>query len=89
MKYNPNEKYANWVEQVKEHELELAKLQLKKAQDIDLVLESMSSRITEKLLHPLFKKIEQEYAQQSKSESDQYQQNYLSKIPPRADHMED
>lgn len=89
MKYTPDEEYSTWVERVKIHELKIAQRQVFNGQDPTKVFESMSMRIMEKLLHPHIKTIEQEYIQQNKSEVGQYQENYLSKIPPRPDHVDE
>lgn len=57
MKYTPGEDYAKWAERVKLHELNIAFKQVDKGVDLETVIEIMSSRITEKLMHPLIEEL--------------------------------
>lgn len=53
MKIQLDETYESWASRVTAHEKQLAVKQLAKGVSIDLVLEEMSRRVTEKLMHPI------------------------------------
>jgi glutamyl-tRNA reductase len=53
MRKQPNETLADWAERVRQYELEFAIKELKKGTPIDLVMEAMSAKIQQKMLHPI------------------------------------
>jgi glutamyl-tRNA reductase len=63
MKKSPDEKMEEWADRVSQHELALARKQIAKGQDIDQVLESLSFRIKQKILHPIITEIKSSSAQ--------------------------
>ena len=56
MKPNPDESYESWCQRVKMYEHGFALQRLAKGENIEIIMEDMSRRIEEKLLHPLYKK---------------------------------
>lgn len=90
MRYDPNESYESWADRVQKYEHEIAIKRITKGDPIDVVLESMSKRIMEKLLFPILTTIKSK-----KSDFDieasrrSYEENYLKHNLPRADHVDD
>lgn len=57
LSYDPNESFESWCERVRQFELEYARSLIAKGQDLNLVLEAMSARIQQKILHPVLLEI--------------------------------
>jgi glutamyl-tRNA reductase len=57
MRQGPNEEYTDWVKRVRMHEFGRALQALAKGEDPKLVATVMSVRITDKMLYPLMKKL--------------------------------
>lgn len=57
MRIRPDESYESWAQRVQEFELAQAKKELAQGADINLVMEAMSARMQQKLLHPILKAI--------------------------------
>lgn len=53
MKYNPEENFEEWTNKVQAAELDNARRLLAKGQPIEEVLEILSKRMMQKLLHPI------------------------------------
>jgi hypothetical protein len=60
MRRNPDESYESWCQRVKMYEHGLALQRLAKGEAIEVIMQDMARRIEEKLLHPLFKKEQNE-----------------------------
>lgn len=91
MKPLPEETYKDWCHRVQMFEQGHAMMQIAQGKDPDVVLETMSRRIMDKLLHPIFKAIRDtpsvEYDAEANKES--YKRQYLDKNPHGiADHVE-
>lgn len=56
MRPKPNESYEEWLNRVRIYELGDALKKLAAGENIDIVLEVMAHKITEKALFPLYKK---------------------------------
>jgi len=83
--------YTEWVEMARLLEKDLAISQLKRNQ-LEYVLENFSSRLTNKMLFPLIKFLENKELNiyyNSKQSIDSYTENYLKKYDPKADHVID
>ena len=91
MRYDPNEPIEVWAERVSQFELGLALQQIAQGQDPDVVLESMSARIVGKLKYPMMKAIKEwgKKSYDAVASKQRYYQDYLSKVKPVADHMND
>lgn len=91
MKHNPNESYESWANRVRMFEQGLAMQRIASGDSVDQVLDDMSRRVMEKLMHPVIKQIQQltvsDYDPE-KSRKD-YEENYLKKYGPKADHVLD
>jgi glutamyl-tRNA reductase len=88
MKYDPNEDYEKWVEQVQTHECNIALERIAKGEPADLVMEQMARRITSKCLHPCFVKINENAVKQyQEQDSAEANLKYLEKFGPVADHV--
>ena len=91
MKPNPNESYEEWGKRVAMYEHGHAMMQIAQGKDPEQVLEQMSRRIMDKLLHPIFKAISESTATSYDAEESKrrYKENYLDKNPRRvADHVD-
>jgi hypothetical protein len=60
MRRNPDESYESWCQRVRLYEHGLALQRLAKGEAIEVIMQDMARRIEEKLLHPLFKKEQNE-----------------------------
>lgn len=92
MKYNPSESYADWAKRVEMYENGYAKMRIAEGEDIDKVLEDMSRRITEKILHPILKSLRENPSNIDTEEFESSKQQYYEKmknIGPKSDHVSD
>lgn len=89
MRWNPNESFESWADRVRIFEYGLALQQVAHGQDINLVMESMSLRIQQKIMHPIIKTIRESNKTPYDSEMSQkkYKENYLNRTQPVADHV--
>jgi hypothetical protein len=55
MRINPGETYESWAKRVQQYEYGYALQQVAKGEDLNLVMEAMTARIQQKLLHPVFR----------------------------------
>ena len=90
MRIQPNETYEEWTARVCKFEHEYALRQIADGADIDSVMEYMSKRIMQKLLHPVLVAIkstpvEVDIAANRKT----YEETYLRHNKPKSDHVED
>lgn len=91
MKYDPNIPIEEWADQVRKYEYGLALQNIAKGEDVNLAMEVMSVRIVEKLKYPMLKAIK-EWGKETYDitlSRQNYESNYLKKVKPRADHMND
>ncbi len=90
MKYNPDESYEEWVRRVELFEKGRALQRLAQGEPAEQILEDMSRRMMEKMLHPVIKAMMPvppsiEEIQQGRKE---YEEK-MRKIGPAADHILD
>ena len=91
MRKNENESYENWLERIKLYEKGFALQRLAKGENIELVLEDFSKRLTNKIKHALFEMIKSNTsnnydAEQSKKD---YENIFLKNREFIADHVSD
>lgn len=93
IKIREGETYQDWAERACQFELEYALKEIKNGADVNLVMEAMSARLTKKILHPVLIAIKdssessmKESLEKSKKD---YEENYIKKYSPKADHMID
>jgi len=90
MRRNPEESYKNWADRVQNYEYGYALQRIAMGISPDQVMEEMSRRIMQKLLHPIivdFKKsaiVNYDPIESRKF----YEENYLKKYGPKADHVD-
>ena len=91
MKYNPDESYEDWSKRVQMFENGHALQRLANGEAVDKVLEDMARRITEKLIHPIIKEIDKIAIDNYNAEAEKqhYEESYLKKFAPKADHVLD
>ena len=90
MRIEPEESYQDWAERVCRFETQRALKELKKGKSIDDVLESMSRRVTDKLLHPVYKAVRESYTVNHDFEHyrTEYYEKFLKYHAPVADHVD-
>ena len=89
MKPLPNETYEQWAQRVDMFERGRALQRLANGDPVEIVLEEMSRRITEKLLHPIFKKLRETAV--TDYDMEKSKQEYFDKMryrTPVADHVD-
>ena len=90
MKYNPEESYEQWLERVRQLEYGIALQRIAKGDTVEEVMEDMSRRIIEKSLYPILKALRDIPTNYDAEKSKKaYEDNYLSKTKPVADHVVD
>ena len=91
MRIQKDETYEQWVEKVRLFEYGVALQRIAKGDDVDIVLESMSKKINQKLLHPLIESIKKscQIDYDPLIARKQYEEKYLRKTNRVADHMND
>jgi glutamyl-tRNA reductase len=63
--------------------------QIAEGKDVDKILEEMSRRITEKLMHPIFIELKKStVADDTEASKQRYKEKYLNKNLPKADHVD-
>lgn len=89
MKPNPNESYESWCQRVRLYEHGAALQRLAQGEDIAVIMQDMSRKIEEKMLHPLYKMVESQYQEEYDSEQAKknYKEQYLDRTKPAADHV--
>jgi glutamyl-tRNA reductase len=89
MKPNLNESYESWINRVRIFEQGRAMQKIAQGEDVDLVMESMSRRIMDKLMHPLYTAIRSSVkAEDLENSKKSYKEKYLDYNAPRADQVE-
>jgi glutamyl-tRNA reductase len=90
MRYNPKESYEQWIERVRQYEYGRSLQRIANGDSVDQVLEEMSHRIMEKCMYPILKTLRDVPTNYDaeKSRKD-YEENYLNKHKPVADHVVD
>lgn len=91
MRIEPDETYENWAKRVQMYEYGVALQQVAQGKDFNQILEQMSERISQKMLHPIIKTLrdtrinQEDFAASKKS----YEENYIKKYGSKPDHMLD
>jgi glutamyl-tRNA reductase len=91
MKIHPNETFESWSDRVSMYERGYALQRIANGDDTEKVMEDMSRRITQKLLHPIFKAINDSSKNIDIAEFEKSKQEYydkMSKVGPVADHID-
>ena len=89
MKPNLNESYESWISRVRIFEQGRAMQKIAQGEDVNLVMESMSRRIMDKLMHPLYNAIRSSVKSEDLENSKKsYKEKYLDYNAPKADQVE-
>jgi glutamyl-tRNA reductase len=94
IKYDPNESYDKWVEKVRIYEYGLALQRIAQGEPMVEIVEEMSRRISEKILHPWLVAIKETVSERWTDEDNResarrYKEQYLDRYGPVADHVID
>ena len=88
MKYDPNEPYEKWVERVRLYEYGLALRRIAKGESPEKVMEDMSRRLMEKMMHPVIKAmLPQPPSMEEIQRSRKAYEEKMRIIGPSADHV--
>jgi glutamyl-tRNA reductase len=80
MKYQPNESYDEWATRVSMYEKGRALQRIASGENIEEVMEEMSRRITDKLLHPIRKVITESGPKTTEAEMEESRQRYKAEM---------
>jgi len=87
MRPNKEETYESWSDRVALFEQGRAMMQIAQGRDVEQVMEEMSRRIAEKMLHPIFKGLRDSVVIPQSSDEDYW--NQMKKRGPVPDHIDD
>ena len=91
MRIKPDESITDWAKRVQQYEYGYALQQIAKGEDVNLVMEAMSARIVQKMMHPMVKAL-QAGTEISPEEMEQHKIRYnatFNSRGPVADHVVD
>ena len=89
IKYNPTESYDAWADRVRLYETEIASRRLSNGDNLEEVLESMSKRLMQKLLNPIYSALRESHTVYDNEASiAEYKRIYLDKNKPKADQVD-
>ena len=89
MKQLPGEDYEVWIKRAQQFEYGRSLQRLANGDDPVKVLEDLAHRLTQKMVHPILKVINQlptlDYNEEESLQH--YKDNYINKVPKAADHI--
>lgn len=90
MRKRDEESYKSWADRVAMYEKGVALQKLAEGEPLEKVMEDMSRRITQKLLHPVIQVIKESNVKTYDIEASkkQYEESYLNIRKPVADHVD-
>ena len=90
MRKREDESYEAWCKRVEMYEHGCALQRIAEGDHIDQVLDDMSRKILQKLLHPLYDEIRKSSNTTYNVEASrkEYEEKYLKRCSPAADHVE-
>ena len=86
MKPNPNESYERWANRVRLFEHGRAMQRVAQGEDINIVMEDMSRRIVDKMLHPIYRALHV-VPEMDLEESRRTYTETMARVGPAADHV--
>jgi glutamyl-tRNA reductase len=91
IRINPDETFEEWVERVRKYEYGFALQRIATGEDVSKVMEDMAKRMAQKIMHPVYKAIKDSSVISIDIEESRkrYEENYLHKVAPAADHVLD
>lgn len=87
MKPRPDESYQSWADRVRMFEHGRAMQRVAQGDDINTVMEDMSRRIVDKMLHPIYRALHV-VPEMDLEESRRTYMETMAKVGPAADHVE-
>jgi glutamyl-tRNA reductase len=90
MRINEGESYESWANRVSMYEKGVALQRIAEGEPLEKVMEDMSRRITQKLLHSVIKAVKDSSADSYSNEESKkrYEEAYLKNRVPVADHVD-
>ena len=90
MRKNPDESYEAWADRAKMYEHGRALQRIAEGKPVEEVLEEMSRRLVQKLMHPIYDSIYNTVTTKIDMEASRkdYAEKYLNRQEPVADHVE-
>jgi glutamyl-tRNA reductase len=90
MRINEGESYESWANRVSMYEKGVALQRIAEGEPLEKVMEDMSRRITQKLLHSVIKAVKDSSADSYNNEESKkrYEEAYLKNRVPVADHVD-
>jgi len=90
MRINKGESYESWANRVSMYEKGVALQRIAEGEPLEKVMEDMSRRITQKLLHSVIKAVKDSSADSYSNEESKkrYEEAYLKNRVPVADHVD-
>lgn len=90
MRKNPDESYEAWADRAKMYEHGRALQRIAEGKPVEEVLEEMSCRLVQKLMHPIYDSIYNTVTTEIDMEASrkEYAEKYLNRRQPVADHVE-
>ncbi len=92
MRYESGESMESWAERVRKYEFGFALQQIAKGENAEIVMEAMSARIVQKLLHPLVSEISKSSRYDSNYDPEESKRQYFEKMQfrkPAPDHVDE
>lgn len=90
MRQNPDESYEAWAKRAEMYEHGWAMQRIAEGKPVEEVMETMSRRLMQKLLHPIYDSIHTKTTSKEDMEASKkvYAEKYLNARQPVADHVE-
>lgn len=88
MKQKEDETYEQWIERARLYEYGLALQRIAEGEDADKVMDSMSKRLMQKMLHPIMKEITKP-VEKDLSESKKRYEEIMNRKGLNSDHVSD
>jgi len=91
IRIKPDETFEEWVDRVRKYEYGFALQRIATGDDSFKIIEDMSKRMSQKIMHPVYKVIKDSSVLSIDMEESKkrYKENYLDKVSPVADHVLD
>ena len=92
MRYDPKQSYEEWANRVRLFEQGAAMQRIAMGDDVNRVMQDMAKKITDKMLHPILKNIQED---SSKIDLERFEREKLAyyetmkNIGPKSDHVLD
>lgn len=92
MRYQTGESMESWAERVRKYEYGYALQQIAKGENVDVVMEAMSARIVQKLMHPIVSELNKTVSENPSYDVENSRREYFEKMQhrkPASDHVDE